>query len=59
MVSICVFVAIIKKILIGSKSIISAYALHIFKGSTPADPLNPFNSPPKALENYFSNFKNL
>ena len=42
-----------------SKSIISAYALHIFKGSTPADPLNPFNSPPKALENYCSNFKNL
>ena len=59
MVSVCVFVAIIKNILVGSKSIISAYALHIFKGSKPADPFNPFNSPPNALENYCSNFKNL
>ena len=57
MVRICLFVAILKNTLIGSKSTSFANTLHIFNHSTLADPLNRGNCPPKTSENYCLNVK--
>ena len=57
MVRICLFVAILKNTLIGSKSTIFANTSQILKHSTFANPLNPDICPKKTSENYCSNVK--